>query len=268
MTTAINQFIETIARLRGEDGCPWDKEQTHQSLARYLLEESYEVLEAIHDEDQKKLKEELGDLLLQIVLNAQIAKDNNDFDIQDIADGINQKMIKRHPHVFGDKKIDAAKDVVTQWEELKDKEKSENGGKPSSALAGISKTLPALLMALKVSEKAVSYGFEWESVDDVWDKLYSELIELRDAINKRAEKKDEAGNVDKRDIDLELGDVMFTLVNIARWQNLNPEESLLLAIEKFKIRFAKMEELATTPLKDMTKKEWGILWDQAKLVVG
>jgi MazG family protein len=260
MTTAIDQFIETIARLRADNGCPWDKEQTHQSLARYLLEESYEVLEAIHEEDQKKLKEELGDLLLQILLNAQIAKDNNEFDIQDIAEAINTKMINRHPHVFGDAKLDAAKDVVTQWEELKDKEKSESSGKGKSALSGIPKALPALLMALKVSEKAVSYGFEWQSVDDVWDKLYSELIELRDAIDKKSNQ--------NRDIDLELGDVLFTLVNLARWESLNAEESLLLAIEKFKMRFAKMEEIAQVPLKELSKKEWGVLWDEAKTQVG
>ena len=182
MSTSFDEFVATIARLRGPDGCPWDREQTHQSLGRYLMEESYEVLEAIHLDDSGKLKEELGDLLLQIVLNAQIAKDNGEFDMFDVADSINQKMISRHPHVFGENKLEHPDQVVAQWEELKEKEKqeadnkNENGnGERRGALDSIPRALPALLQALKVSEKAVGQGFEWKEEEDVWDKLVSEI---------------------------------------------------------------------------------------------
>lgn len=256
MKSQLDQFILTIARLRAPDGCPWDREQTHATLARYLLEEAYEVLEAIHLEDRHKLREELGDLLLQIVLNAQIAQENQDFDIQDVARSINEKMVSRHPHVFGDSKAKTAGEVA-QWEELKEKEK-EAEGKSLSAIDGVPKTLPALLQSLKVSEKAVAQGFEWNNIEEVWEKLDSELLELKEAIAAPAD------DSRRRNIDLELGDVLFTLVNIARWQKLNPEESLLLATEKFKERFRKMEELAHRPLKELSKAELAALWDLAK----
>jgi MazG family protein len=259
MTSHLEQFIETIARLRGDNGCPWDKAQTHDSLARYLLEEAYEVLEAIHLGDAQKLKEELGDLLLQIVLNAQIASDNGEFEIQDVAQSINEKMIRRHPHVFADATAKDAQAVVAQWDELKAKEAKDKGGKTEATLDNIPKTMPALLQALKVSEKAVAQGFEWENIDEVWDKLYSELVELRDAMEKQ-----DGSASDKRDIDLELGDVLFCLVNLARWQKLNAEESLLLALDKFKQRFHKMEKASKRPLKELTKQQWQDLWLAAK----
>jgi len=257
MTSHLEQFITTIARLRAPDGCPWDREQSHATLARYLLEEAYEVLEAIHLDDPQKLREEMGDLLLQIVLNAQIAKENGHFDIEDVARSINEKMISRHPHVFGDSKASTPGEVVAQWEELKEREK-KSGNDKSSAIDGIPRTLPALLQALKISEKAVSQGFEWNNEEEVWEKLYSELTELKEAIALPPQ------DSRRRDIDLELGDVMFVLVNIARWENLNPEESLLLANEKFKERFRKMEELSARPLKELSKAELGSLWNRAK----
>jgi len=256
MTTPLDEFLQTIARLRAPDGCPWDKQQDHNSLARYLLEETYEVLEAIHLGDPKKLKEELGDLLLQIVLNAQIAKDNGEFDIQDVARSINEKMISRHPHVFGDVTLHSADQVVSQWEDLKSKEQPQQANK--SAVDGVPRVLPALLQALKISEKAVNQGFEWETRDDIWSQLLSELDELKHEISLPPEK------ADRRNLDLELGDVLFTLVNVARWQKLNPEESLLLAIDKFKQRFAKMEEISKRPLKELSKDELEDLWRQAK----
>ena len=257
MSSHIDQFIATIARLRAPNGCPWDREQTHETLARYLLEEAYEVLEAIHLGDAVKLKEELGDLLLQIVLNAQIAKENGHFDIEDVARSINEKMIGRHPHVFGDANLKTAGEVVAQWEELKHREQAANG-KPGSAIDGVPKTLPALLQALKVSEKAVSQGFEWNNEEEVWDKLYSELMELRHETSLPA------GHSKRRDIDLEIGDVLFVIVNLARWERLNPEESLLLATEKFKLRFRKMEAISDRPLKELSKSELAELWNQAK----
>jgi tetrapyrrole methylase family protein/MazG family protein len=170
----LEQFITTVAKLRSPEGCPWDREQTHKSLARYLLEEAYEVMEAIHEGDPEKIKEELGDLLLQIVLNSQVAKDDGNFTIEDVAASINAKMIRRHPHVFADSKVDTAEGVVSQWQELKAKEKQEKldissaePEKKESALAGVPKTMPALLQALKISEKAVNQGFEWEREADV-----------------------------------------------------------------------------------------------------
>lgn len=261
MGTQLDEFIGTIGRLRAPDGCPWDREQTHRTLARYLLEETYEVLEAMHSGDPQKLKEELGDLLLQIVLNAQVAKDSGDFDMEDVARGINEKMVSRHPHVFGDAKLDTANQVLAQWDVLKEKEKGKKSG---SVLADITTTLPALLQALKISEKAVQYGFEWRNEGEVWQKLDSELAELREAISNPDLNHPEKSADARMEVHLELGDVMFTLVNVARWHAMNPEESLILAIEKFKERFAKMEELAEKPLKEMTKDEWEVLWSKAK----
>jgi MazG family protein len=257
MPSYLDEFILTIARLRAPDGCPWDREQTHATLARYLLEEAYEVLEAIHLDSPPKLQEELGDLLLQIVLNSQIAKENGHFDIETVARSINEKMINRHPHVFGDSKLNTADEVVTQWDELKEREKKASN-EIGSAIDGVPRTLPALMQALKVSERAVSQGFEWNNIDEVWEKLDSELAELKEAIAAPA------GDNRRRNIDLELGDVLFTLVNIARWQDLNPEESLLLATEKFKERFKIMEKLSAQPLKELSKEELGNLWLKAK----
>jgi MazG family protein len=267
MATNLDHFITTIARLRGPDGCPWDQEQTHRTLARYLLEEAYEVLEAIHSNDPAKLQEELGDLLLQIVLNAQVAKDEGHFDIQDVADGINKKMIKRHPHVFGDTKVDNAKQVLMQWEELKDRERQEKRGDSTethSAMDNIPKAMPALLQALKVSEKAVQQGFEWRNEGEVWAKLESELDELKEAISNPDMDHPEKQHEAKEEVELELGDVLFCLVNVARWHTLNPEESLIKAIEKFKLRFRTMEQLSSNELKDLSKEELYELWQKSK----
>lgn len=257
MTSHLDDFIGTIARLRSPDGCPWDREQTHRTLGRYLLEETYEVLEAMHGEDPAKLKEELGDLLLQIALNAQVAQDNGQFNIQDVAQSINEKMIKRHPHVFGGGDAKTAGDVVARWEELKQEEAAERG-EPKSVVDSVPNALPALLKALKVSEKAVNVGFEWDCQDDVWDKLLSELNELKTELDRPASEQN------KQEIELELGDVLFTLVNLARWQKLNPEESLLLAVDKFRHRFRKMEDLSDTPLKELSSMQLNELWEEAK----
>jgi len=268
MTSHFEQFIATIARLRAPDGCPWDREQTHQTLARFLLEEAYEVLEAIHIDDPEKLKEELGDLLLQVVLNAQVAKDENRFDLEDVAAAINAKMIRRHPHVFGDtfpsNSAGSAQEVLAQWEELKAQERKERS---HSALDGVPNNMPALFQALKISEKAVKQGFEWNEEKDIWRQLDSELAELKDEIahieaaRKRGEKPDLTA------INLEMGDVLFTVVNIARWHKLNPEESLLMAIAKFKTRFVAMEKISAKPLKELRFDELEALWVQAKAMV-
>lgn len=253
----MDEFIATIARLRAPDGCPWDREQDHRSLARYLLEETYEVLEAIHEGDQHKLKEELGDLLLQIVLHAQIASESGHFDIQDVADSINKKMISRHPHVFAKGDAKTADEVVQRWEELKEEE-AEKKGDQKSVVDKVPNTLPALLKALKVSEKAVSVGFEWDNTAHVWEKLLSEVDELHVELTRPEPE------LNRKEIELELGDVLFTLVNIARWQKMNPEESLLMAIDKFRVRFRKMEQLTSRPLKELSKEQLNDLWEEAK----
>lgn len=269
------QFVETIARLRAPDGCPWDREQTHKTLARYLLEEAYEVLEAIHHDDPVKLQEELGDLLLQIVLNAQVAKDDGNFNIEDVARGINEKMIRRHPHVFAanDNKVDSVDQVVSQWKDIKEQEKKEKKHK-GGALGDISRAMPALLQALKISETAVDQGFEWEKEGDVWEKLDSEITELKEAISNpdlktpEKEKKDYTARekAAREAMALEFGDVLFCMVNVARWHALNPEECLILCMEKFRKRFSKMEDLAQKPLKELSPVEWNDLWEEAKVI--
>ncbi len=254
MGSNIDEFIRTIERLRAPGGCPWDREQDHRSLARFLLEESYEVVEAIHAGVPAKLREELGDLLLQIVLHAQIATENGQYNMEDIAEGINAKMISRHPHVFSDSKASTSSEVLTQWEELKQKEAKENGTEEQSIIDTVPKTLPALLKALKVSEKAVGQGFEWRDFEELWQKVESEMEELKEAV----------ASSDINEIELELGDVLFTLVNVARWNKLNPEESLLRAIDKFRHRYRTMEQLSERPLKELTKDELATMWVRAK----
>jgi MazG family protein len=272
----LEQFITTVAKLRSPEGCPWDREQTHKSLARYLLEEAYEVMEAIHEGDPEKIKEELGDLLLQIVLNSQVAKDDGNFTIEDVAASINAKMIRRHPHVFADSKVDTAEGVVSQWQELKAKEKQEKldissaePEKKESALAGVPKTMPALLQALKISEKAVNQGFEWEREADVWAKLHSEISELQEAISHPdliSPQKGQQKNADnaKQAVALEFGDALFCMVNLARWHALDPEECLLMTINKFKNRFEWMEENSKRPLKEHSPEQLNDLWEAAK----
>ncbi len=278
----LEQFIATVAKLRSPEGCPWDREQTHKSLARYLLEEAYEVMEAIHEGDPEKIKEELGDLLLQIVLNSQVAKDDGNFTIEDVAASINAKMIRRHPHVFADSKVDTAEGVVTQWQELKAKEKQEKLDQgqeqpeaKESALAGVPKTMPALLQALKISEKAVNQGFEWEKEADVWAKLHSEISELQEAIShpdlvspKNGQTIDPNKKKDsdkaKQEVALEFGDALFCMVNLARWHALDPEECLLMTINKFKNRFEWMERHSERPLKEHSAEQLNDLWEGAK----
>lgn len=257
--SSIQAFIETIARLRAPDGCPWDREQDHKSLARYLLEEAYEVLEAIHEGEASKLKEELGDLLLQIVLHAQIASEKGEYDMEAVAAGINEKMISRHPHVFGQNKLDSADQVVSQWEDLKKQEAEKKGKKQASSLDSVPNALPALLKSLKISEKAVSEGFEWRDFDELWAKLESELVELKEALAK------EAGPERQDEVELEIGDVLFCMVNVARWHKLNPEEALLRAVDKFKHRYRLMETISQTPLSSLSQQELAGLWAKAKL---
>jgi tetrapyrrole methylase family protein/MazG family protein len=243
-----------IARLRGPDGCPWDKEQTHQSLRENLLSECYEVLEALDVAEPDKLKEELGDLLLQIVLQAQIASDSNEFEIGDVIKGISEKLIRRHPHIFGSVKAKTSDEVMHNWEALKRKERKEG----ASILASVPKDMPALAYALEIQRRVARVGFDWEDLDGVIDKLVEEVQEYRGARNRE----EKAG---------EYGDLLFTLANIARREGVDPEASLREANKRFYKRFTRMEELCHTrglSFDKLSFDEQNALWDEAKQQTG
>jgi tetrapyrrole methylase family protein/MazG family protein len=239
-----------IATLRAPDGCPWDKEQTHQSLRESLLSETYEVLEALDENDKAKLCEELGDLLLQIVLHAQIAKDSGEFKIDDVIKSISEKIIRRHPHVFGSCKVKDSTEVMHNWEALKKDERDAG----ASMLAGVPKQMPALAYAYEISWRAVRVGFEWKNIEGVIDKLIEEIGEIKEAHT--PEEKTQ-----------EFGDLLFTLVNFARWQGIDAESALRQANRKFYRRFSNIEELCHRrgkELQKLTLKEWDDLWEEAK----
>ena len=245
-----------MARLRGEGGCPWDREQTHESLKPYIIEEAYEVLEAIDDGDVEGLKEELGDLLLQVVFHSRLAEEAGVFNVTGELEAICDKLVRRHPHVFGESTADTTQKVLLQWDEIKKSEKPDNGGKSlleKAAPAG----LPALMRAMKVQEKASSAGFDWEGWRGAFDKVEDELKELRHAF--------ESGEKEK--VEMELGDFLFSLVNTSRHLNVDPEEALRKTITKFMRRFAHIEkrlmETGRSP-GDATLAEMDKLWDEAK----
>jgi tetrapyrrole methylase family protein/MazG family protein len=249
----LNQFdtlVAIIAKLRAPDGCPWDNEQTHQSLRENLLSETYEVLAALDGGDKDKLCEELGDLLLQIVLHAQIAKDDREFEIGDVIKNINAKLIHRHPHIFGKVKVKDAKEVMHNWEELKKEERKEG----ASILEGVPPEMPALAYAHEISKRTVRVGFEWEDLQGVLDKLAEEVREIKDTTS-QAEK------------EVEYGDLLFTLVNVARWEGIDAETALRQANRKFFKRFSYMEKLCHQRQIDFRKlsfKEKDDLWEEAK----
>jgi tetrapyrrole methylase family protein / MazG family protein len=243
-------LVNIIARLRGPDGCPWDKKQTHQSLRNYLMEESFEALEALDEGDPDKLRQELGDLLLQIVLQAQIASQSGEFELEDVLKNINEKLVRRHPHVFGTVKVQDADEVSHNWEEIKKQER----GKDVSLLSSVPRSLPALAYALEISRRAVQAGFEWPNLEGVIDKLVEEIKEFRQSGD--SEKKSE-----------EFGDLLFTLVNYARWEGLDAEAALRQANLKFYRRFTRMEELCRQRGLDFAKlsfNEQNALWDEVK----
>jgi len=248
-------LVDIMARLRGEGGCPWDKEQTRESLKPFLVEETYEVLEAIDEGAPGKVKEELGDVLFQVVFHARLAEELGEFDINGVLDGIAAKMIRRHPHVFGDKEIKTSKEVLVDWEVMKKTEKGYESRK--SILEGVPKELPALTRAHRLQERAARVGFEWDRVEDVYAKLDEEVSEFRATL---------AGG-SQAEMEDELGDVFFVLVNIARYLGVNPEDALRKTISKFISRFQYIEEQAAAASRDlssMTLGEMDALWDEAK----
>ncbi|MEL6400671.1 MAG: nucleoside triphosphate pyrophosphohydrolase [Cyanobacteria bacterium J06626_4] len=255
--TALGRLVEVVADLRHpETGCPWDLQQTHKTLVPYAIEEAYEVVDAIHVGDTDHIAEELGDLLLQVVLHAQVAQDTGTFDLQTVADGIADKLIRRHPHVFGDLQTDDLDEIHRNWDKIKAAEKGETHDPQqlSPKLLKYSRTLPPLMAATKISQKAAKAGFEWDSVEGVWDKFHEELEEFRAAIAQEPKENQLA----------ELGDILFTLVNIARWHDLDATEALQTTNRRFVQRFEKVETLAGRPLTDYTLDELEAFWQQAK----
>ncbi len=247
----VKELIKVIAKLRAPDGCPWDREQTHLSLRPNMLEEAYEAVDAIDSGDMNNLKEELGDVLLQVVLHAQIASEEGAFDIEDVARVLKEKLIHRHPHVFGNKKVNSADDVVANWDILKQEEKTYR----KSIMDGISKSQSALMSAQKISKKAVKVGFEWSSEDSLYDCIKSEFDEFKAAVKEN----------NKEHMEDEFGDILFAVVNLARWNKIDAEQALLRANKKFTTRFRKMEELAVKPLTEYTFEEYDALWKKAKV---
>ena len=244
---AFDQFVEIIAKLRAPDGCPWDLEQTHKTLLPYCIEEAYEVADAIENNDLKELKEELGDLMLQIVLHSQIASEEKAFTIENVLTDISEKMIRRHPHVFGDKKISSSKEVIDQWSDLKKKE-----GK--KVLDGIPKHAPQLFRSQKIGDKVASVGFDWKKIDDVWEKVREETKEVEDS--KTVSEKEE-----------ELGDLLFSLVQWSRHLQIDAERCLLKSNQKFTKRFEWMERLVAhdqKQMKELSIEEWEAYWQKAK----
>jgi len=250
-----DDLVRVVDRLLGPGGCPWDQAQTHESLKKYLLEEAYEVIEAIDSNDDTLLREELGDLLLQPVMHGQISKAAGGFETDDAARGIVEKLIRRHPHVFGDAKVADADEVLRNWDKIK---KTEKGDGAQSVLAGVPKSMASLLRAHEVSKRAARVGFEWPDIESVFDKLREEEAELKAALQEGSSERVEA----------ELGDLLFTVVNIARWAKIEPEEALRTMVNRFTARFMRMEQLASGDLKSLTPEEWDELWSQAKAEVG
>jgi len=255
ITEEFNALVETVARLRAPDGCPWDREQTHVSLKRYAVEETYEVLEAIDSGDPARLVDELGDLLLQVLLHTEIAREAGQFDIADVCEGIRKKLQRRHPHVFADTQVAGVDEVLHNWDQIKRAEPGNEERK--SVLDGVPKNLPALMRAAKLSKKAAKTGFDWPDVASIFDKLKEETAELESAI----------ALSDCEQTNQEIGDVLFTVVNIARRQNIDPEEALRDMLERFAFRFGRIEQHAQNSgrnMSDMTLAEMDAVWDEAK----
>ena len=244
-----------MAALRGPGGCPWDKKQTPASLRPFLVEECYEVIDALDEGRPDKIKEELGDLLFQIVFHARIAEEAGQFTMQEVITAIHEKMIRRHPHVFGDEKLSTDKEVLANWEEIKKKEKGHEDRK--SILEGVPNQLPSLLRAHRLQERAARVGFDWNHLNEALPKLDEEIKEFKDSL-----KEENAGKIEE-----ELGDLFFTLVNISRFLGVNPDEALRKTISKFIHRFRHIEEHAENAgrsLNEMSLEEMEKLWKEAK----
>ena len=276
---AFDEFVATIEALRAPDGCPWDREQTHRSIAGNMVEEAYEAVDAIEADDGPHMLEELGDVLLQVVLQSQIAADAGEFTIDDVCRTVNEKIVRRHPHVFGGMEAGDANEVLDVWDQIKMAEKEAAdaaGAVPASLLDGVPKSFPALKQAQKISRKAASAGFEWDTVDDVWVKVDEEIAELKVAY--AAAPKSANGKVDGGAdpqalvaVELEMGDVLFSLVNVARKMGVQAEEALRATCGKFRTRWAFMEGAAAGQgrrVEDLSMEEMEELWQMSKALEG
>ena len=289
---SFDEFVATIEALRAPDGCPWDREQTHRSIAHNMIEEAYEAVDAIESSSLAHLREELGDVLLQVVLQSQIAADAGEFTIDDVCRDVNEKMIRRHPHVFGEANAENANEVLDLWDQVKLAEREAAGvgvaasdadaagdgaeatDAPEGLLDGVPKSFPALMQAQKVSRKAAAVGFEWDTVDDVWEKVAEEISELKAAY--AAAPKSEDGKVLKEAdpqaaeaVELECGDVLFALVNVARKMGVNAENALRATCLKFRARWSFMEGAAWGQgrrIEELSMDELEELWQMAKLM--
>ena len=255
MSAAFKKLTEIVDTLMGDNGCPWDKVQTRESLKPYLVEETYETLEALDSNNPEEIKEELGDLLYQVLFHAKISEKKNEFNITDVVESISAKMVHRHPHVFKEENLETPEEVVTQWEEIKSKEKGKENRK--SVLDGIPPHLPGLLRAQKLQKKAAKHGFDWDKIDDVFDKLDEEVAEFKEAV------------LSGKEIEMtaELGDIIFVLVNIAKFKKIDAEEALRATNNKFIKRFqhieAKVAKCGKT-LKKTSLEELEKYWQEAK----
>jgi len=261
---AFQRLVDVMARLRAPGGCPWDREQTHATLRTYLIEEAYEVLDALDGADDVKFAEELGDLLLQVLFHSQIAREEGRFAITDVIREIYEKMIRRHPHVFGEKRAKDAAEVLRNWEIIKKEERLKKGSAatderaPESLLDGVPRTLPALLEGFQLTRRAARIGFDWRNVDGIFDKLLEETNELRYEL---------ADKASSARIESEVGDILFAAVNLSRFLNVDPEIALKNASAKFSRRFRAMERLAReqgATLADIPRPQMESLWDEAK----
>lgn len=252
--TSFESFVEIIAHLRAPDGCPWDREQTHETLRKHLLEEAYEAISAIDSGSYTDMQEEFGDLLLQIVLQSQIANEEGQFNINQVVQGISSKLVRRHPHVFGDLELDGVDGVLANWEKLKESERKENGQKEKGLLDGVPPILPALSQSQEYQDRAARVGFDWPEIEGVLDKIAEEIEEIKNA---------------ETDFELasEIGDILFVLVNFARWKNVDAESALRGTNMKFKKRFGYVEKGVKREgrnLSELSLDEMEALWQEAK----
>lgn len=253
-----DRLVRTIWRLRQEDGCPWDKVQTHRSIAQNMIEETYEAVDAIMADDVVHLREELGDMLEQVLLNTQIAEDDGEFTIDDVCRELNEKLVRRHPHVFGDRTAESAELALERWDEVKKQEREARGetGEEPGLLDSVPISLPALMQCQKISKRAAKAGFEWETVADIWDKVAEERAEFE----REARGTDAAAE--------EFGDILFALVNVARREGIDAEEALAASNRKFRRRWTAMERMARADGRDietLSTEEMNMLWDQIKV---
>ncbi len=252
---ALQSLIDVVAKLRDPDGgCPWDLAQTPDSLTPYIVEEAYEAVHAIRSGDRAAIVSELGDLLLQVVLQSQLASEAGDFTLADVAQSISEKLIRRHPHVFGDVRVTDVAEVRANWEEIKATEKGRTSELLSDKLSSYTEKLPPLTAAMKISNRAATVGFEWESIDGVWEKFAEELGEFKAAL----------ATEDAAHQESELGDLLFTIVNLGRWCKLDPERGLSGTNQRFIDRIQQMERQIDRPLTDYSIAELEVLWQQAK----